>query len=138
MTLTKLLQWIIPMRLLLKTIAVLFLCIALPVGAAGKFYTQQEFDTLLAEGKTLVIHIHADWCGTCKAQDIQINEAMNSAEFKDVTFFEVDYDVQRKTLKFFNIRIQSTIIIFKNGKEVDRIAAERDAGELQTFLKKSL
>ena len=126
------------MRLLLKTIAVLFLCIALPVGAAGKFYTQQEFDTLLAEGKTLVVHIHADWCGTCKAQDVQINAAINSAEFKDVVFFEVDYDTQRKHVKFFNGKLQSTIIIFKAGKEIDRVVAERDANELQAFLKKSL
>jgi thioredoxin 1 len=126
------------MRLLWKTFAVLFLFISQQASAAGKFYTQQEFDSLLALGKPIVVHIHADWCGTCKAQDVQINAAMNSAEFKDVTFLEVDYDTQRKILKFFNIKIQSTLIIFKNGKEVDRIAMERDAVELQTFLKKSL
>jgi thiol-disulfide isomerase/thioredoxin len=126
------------MRLLRKTIALLIFCIVLPASAAGKFYTQQEFDTLLAEGKTLVVHIHADWCGTCKAQDVQINAAMNSPEFKDVVFFEVDYDTQRKYVKFFNGRLQSTIIIFKAGKEIDRVIAERDASELQAFLKKSL
>ena len=126
------------MRLLRKTIALLIFCIVLPASAAGKFYTQQEFDTLLAEGKTLVVHIHADWCGTCKAQDVQINAAMNSPEFKDVVFFEVDYDTQRKYVKFFNGKLQSTIIIFKAGKEIDRVIAERDASELQVFLKKSL
>lgn len=126
------------MRIIWQSILILLLCVTQQVSAAGKFYTQQEFDSLLALGKPIVVHIHADWCGTCKAQDVQINAAINSAEFKDVTFFEVDYDVQRKTLKFFNIKIQSTIIIFKNGKEVDRIAMERDAVELQTFLKKSL
>ena len=126
------------MRLLRKTIALLIFCIVLPASAAGKFYTQQEFDTLLAEGKTLVVHIHADWCGTCKAQDVQINAAINSSEFKDVVFFEVDYDTQRKYVKFFNGKLQSTIIIFKAGKEIDRVIAERDASELQAFLKKSL
>jgi len=126
------------MRLLRKTIALLIFCIVLPASAAGKFYTQQEFDTLLAEGKTLVVHIHADWCGTCKAQDVQINAAINSSEFKDVVFFEVDYDTQRKYMKFFNGKLQSTIIIFKAGKEIDRVIAERDASELQAFLKKSL
>ena len=92
------------MRLIWQSIVVLLLRVTQHVRAAGKFYTQQEFDSLLALGKPIVVHIHADWCGTCQAQDIQINEAMNSAEFKDVTFFEVDYDVQRKTLKFFNIK----------------------------------
>ena len=126
------------MRLFWKTIAALIFCISLPADAAGKFYTQQEFDTLLAEGKTIVVHIHADWCGTCKAQDVQINAAINSPEFKDVVFFEVDYDSQRKHVKFFNGKLQSTIIIFKAGSEIGRVIAERDPGELQTFLKKSL
>jgi thiol-disulfide isomerase/thioredoxin len=126
------------MRFFWKTIAVFVLCITQLAYAAGKFYTQLEFDTLLAEGKTLVVHIHADWCGTCKAQDVQINAAINSPEYKDVVFFEVDYDTQRKHVKFFNGKLQSTIIIFKAGKEIDRVVAERDASELQAFLKKSL
>jgi len=126
------------MRLFWKTFAALIFCISLPADAAGKFYTQQEFDTLLAEGKTIVVHIHADWCGTCKAQDVQINAAINSPEFKDVIFFEVDYDSQRKHVKFFNGKLQSTIIIFKAGSEIGRVIAERDPGELQAFLKKSL
>jgi len=126
------------MRLFWKTITVLILCFAQQADAAGKFYIQQEFDTLLAEGKTIVVHIHADWCGTCKAQDVQINAAINSPEYKDVVFFEVDYDTQRKHVKFFNGKLQSTIIIFKAGNEIDRAVAERDASELQAFLKKSL
>ena len=126
------------MQIIKQFFALLLLLVAQYSQAAGKFYTQQEFDALLAEGKTLVVHIHADWCGTCKAQDVQINAAMNSPDFKDVVFFEVDYDSQRKHVKFFNGKLQSTIIIFKAGKEIDRIIAERDAGELQAFLKKSL
>ena len=126
------------MQIIKHFFALLFLLVVNHSQAAGKFYTQQEFDALLAEGKTLVVHIHADWCGTCKAQDVQINAAMNSPDFKDVVFFEVDYDTQRKHVKFFNGKLQSTIIIFKAGKEIDRVVAERDASELQAFLKKSL
>ena len=126
------------MQIIKQFFALLLLLVAQYSQAAGKFYTQQEFDALLAEGKTLVVHIHADWCGTCKAQDVQINAAMNSPDFKDVVFFEVDYDTQRKHVKFFNGKLQSTIIIFKAGKELDRVVAERDASELQAFLKKSL
>ena len=108
------------------------------VFAAGQTYNQQVFENLISQGKTVVVHIHADWCGTCKAQDVQINAAINNAAFKDVTFLEVDYDDQRKSVTFFKTKIQSTIIIFKNGKEIDRSAMEREAAELQTFLKKAL
>ena len=122
------------MRYVLLTMALL----SSQVFAAGRIYNQQVFENLISQGKTVVVHIHADWCGTCKAQDVQINAAMNAAEFKDVTFLEVDYDGQRKSVTFFKAKIQSTIIIFKNGKEIDRSATERDAPELQAFLKKAL
>lgn len=118
--------------------ALLALILSTQVFAAGQTYNQQVFENLISQGKTVIVHIHADWCGTCKAQDVQINAAMNTAEFKDVTFLEVDYDGQRKVVTFFKAKIQSTIIIFKNGKEIDRSATERDATELQAFLKKAL
>ena len=118
--------------------ALLALILSTQVFAAGQTYNQQVFENLISQGKTVIVHIHADWCGTCKAQDVQINAAMNAAEFKDVTFLEVDYDGQRKAVTFFKAKIQSTIIIFKNGKEIDRSATERDAPELQVFLKKAL
>ena len=119
-------------------LALLALILSTQVFAAGQTYNQQAFENLVSQGKTVIVHIHADWCGTCKAQDVQINAAMNAAEFKDVTFLEVDYDGQRKAVTFFKAKIQSTIIIFKNGKEIDRSATERDAPELQAFLKKAL
>ena len=75
-----------------------------------------------------------------KTGDLVIQTPLDSFEneYKDVVFFEVDYDTQRKHVKFFNGKLQSTIIIFKAGKEIDRVIAERDASELQVFLKKSL
>jgi thiol-disulfide isomerase/thioredoxin len=119
-------------------IALLALALSTQLFAAGRTFNQQEFENLVSQGKTVIVHIHADWCGTCKAQDVQINAAMNAADFKDVTFLEVDYDGQRKAVNFFKTKIQSTIIIFKNGKEIDRSVAEREAPELQAFLKKAL
>ena len=130
------------MRKLTSTLALLTILLCsqwvLPSHAAGKFYTQQEFEALNAEGKTIVIHVHAEWCGTCKAQDVEVNAAMNSSEFKNVEFFEVNFDSQRKAVKFFNSKVQSVLIIFKQGREIDRTFAVRDPGELQTFLRQAL
>ena len=125
-------------RCLLPILIIFAGSFSFPASAAGKFYTQQEFDTLNAEGKTIVIHVHAEWCGTCKAQDVQVNAAMNSPQFKDVEFFEVNFDSQRKAVKFFNSKVQSVLIIFKQGKEIDRTVAIRDPGALQAFLQQAL
>ena len=125
-------------RMISLMTALLSAFLAGPASAAGKFYTQQEFDTLNAEGKTIVIHVHAEWCGTCKAQDVQVNAAMNAPEFRDVVFFEVNFDSQRKAVKFFNSKVESVLIIFKQGKEIDRTVAIRDPGALQAFLQQAL
>ncbi len=126
------------MKTLISIFTLLAAILTMPASAAGRFYTQQEFDALNAEGKTIVIHVHADWCGTCKAQDVQVNAAMNSPEFRDIVFFEVNFDSQRKAVKFFNSKVQSVLIIFKQGKEVDRTVAIRDPGALQAFLQQAL
>lgn len=126
------------MKTRIRILALLTALTAMPASAAGKFYTQQEFDTLNAEGKTIVIHVHAEWCGTCKAQDVQVTAAMNSPEFRDVEFFEVNFDSQRKAVKFFNSKVQSVLIIFKEGREIDRTVAIRDPGALQAFLRQAL
>jgi hypothetical protein len=41
-------------------------------------------------------------------------------------------------VKFFNSKVQSVLIIFKQGKEIDRAIGIRDPGELQTFLRQAL
>lgn len=126
------------LKILTTLIALLGLALSMPASAAGKFYEQPEFDSLIEQGKPVIVHVHADWCGTCKAQDVQVNAAMNAPEFKQVTFFEVNYEVQKKAMKFFNAKVQSTIIIFRQGKEVARGVADRDPAELQALLKKAL
>ncbi len=126
------------MKPLIRMLALLCALMTLPASAAGKFYTQQEFDALNAEGRTIVVHVHADWCGTCKAQDVQVSAAMNSPEFRDVVFFEVNFDIQRKAVKFFNSKVQSVLIIFRQGREIDRTVAVRDPDALQVFLQQAL
>ncbi len=119
-------------------LALLCLLPAAPVSAAGKLFNQQEFDGLLADGKTVIVHIHADWCGTCKAQDVQVHAAMQAPEFAKVAFLEVNFDVQRKAVKALNAKVQSTLIIFRQGKGIHRVVAAREPAELQAFLKQAL
>ena len=75
--------------------ALLALILSTQVFAAGQTYNQQVFENLVSQGKTVIVHIHADWCGTCKAQDVQINAAMNAAEFKDVSGDEIARELER-------------------------------------------
>ena len=119
---------------------VLFLALTQPafVFAAGQPFNQDQFNTLMKDGKPIVVHIHAPWCSNCRAQDPILNSEINSPVYKGVTFLEVDFDTQKKVLKEFNVSIQSTILVFKQGKEVGRLTGNTKEADIEALTKKSL
>ena len=106
--------------------------------AANLPFQQNNFNLLLAEGKPVVLHIHADWCPTCRAQDAVLNELMTMAEFKDLPILRVDFDTEKTVLRTYKVRNQSTFIIFKKGQEVARSTGETDKARIAELLKKAL
>jgi thioredoxin 1 len=126
------------MKHLIKAIFAFILFQAASVFAAGQAFTQANFDALQAAGKPVIVHVHADWCPTCKSQDAILNPLMKSPEYKGVTFLEVNFDGQKDVLKKFNVSNQSAIIVFKGGKEVGRSVGDTKASSVDALVKKSL
>jgi thioredoxin 1 len=120
----------------------LFLCLAvfsvLSFSGEIKPYAQAEFDKLNAEGKGVVLAIHAPWCPTCKAQIPIQSELMSSPAFKDVTMMTIDFDSQKDLLKIFKVTMQSAIIAFKGGKEVGRSVGDSTRNGIEALYKKTL
>ena len=106
--------------------------------AANMPFQQAGFDQLLKEGKPVVLHIHADWCPVCRAQDGVLDELMPLAEFKDLPVLRVDFDTEKSVLRKYKVRNQSTFIVFKNGKEVTRSTGETDKSLIAELLRKAL
>ena len=92
----------------------------------------------MKEGKSIIVHVHAPWCSNCKAQNSVLNLEMKSPAYKGVTFLEVDFDTQNDVLKEFNVSMQSTIIVFKQGKEVGRFTAKTKESDIEELTKKAL
>ena len=63
---------------------------------------------------------------------------MKSPAYKEVIFLEVDFDTQSDILKQFNVSMQSTIIVFKQGKEVGRFTAKTKLSDIEELTKKAL
>ena len=106
--------------------------------AAGKPYSQVEFDKLIKEGKPIVLHVHAKWCYTCAAQDPVLNSLMKSPEFKNFTFFNVDFDTSKDLLKTLKVSRQSAIIVFKQGKEQGRSLGDTKESSIKELIKKAI
>lgn len=106
--------------------------------AAGNAFDQAHFDTLLKEGKPFLVVIHADWCPICKAQAPLLSEVLATPEMKPITTLTVDFDKQKNALKSVKATMQSTLILYKGGKEVDRSTGETRKEKIVAFLKQVL
>ena len=62
----------------------------------------------------------AVWCDPCKVLEPKL-EKMQS-EFPDVNFYSVNVDDQPSLAKQYQIRSVPTVILFRDGQEITRIA----------------
>jgi thioredoxin 1 len=105
------------------------------VRAAEKIdYTQKAFDAAQASGKSILVDISAPWCPTCRAQAPIIDKLSAEAKFKDLMIFHVDFDSQADVVRALGAQQQSTLIVFKGGKEMGRSVGDTDAGSIGKLL----
>lgn len=101
-------------------------------------FTQTKLDALNQSGQPVLVAIHADWCLTCKTQERVLQELLPQPEFKRVKLLRVDFDQQRELVHAFGVEYQSTLIAFKNGREVGRSTAEQSPVRIAELLRLSL
>jgi thiol-disulfide isomerase/thioredoxin len=108
------------------------------VFSAGVPITAADLAEIEKKGKSAVISVHADWCSTCKSQDKVLANLMKAPEFKNVTFYQLEFDTQKDLLKTLKVRTQSTIIVFKGGKEVARATGDTKEAALSKLAKQAI
>ena len=106
--------------------------------AAEDAFTQAEFDRLQQQGSPILISIHAEWCPTCRAQAPILKKLLEQEEFKPIHALRVDFDQQKDVVKSFKAIKQSTLIVFKGGKEVDRSLGVTSESAIEGLLRKAL
>ena len=126
------------MKTLLNAMFTGILLFSFAVFAAGQPITATELADIEKQGKSAVISTHADWCSTCKKQDKVLANFMKDPDYKNVVFYQVDYDNQKDLLKALNVRSQSTIIVYKNGKEVARATGDTKEAALSKLTRQAI
>ncbi len=81
--------------------------------------TDNDFDKSISKGVTLV-DFWATWCGHCRRQAPIIKEVAVSFGDK-ATIGKLDVDKNRQTASEYHVRSIPTIIVFKDGKVVERL-----------------
>lgn len=101
-------------------------------------FTQAKLDALNQSGQPVLVAIHADWCSTCRTQERVLQELLPQAEFKRIKMLRMDFDQQGDLVHSFGVQYQSTLIAFKNGREVGRMTAEMSPVRIEELLRLSL
>ncbi len=103
-----------------------------------KTFDPASFAAAQKAGKSIFVAVHASWCPTCKAQKPILSELMADPKFKDLIYFVVDFDGQEDAVKFFDVRMQSTLIAFKGATETGRSVGDTDRESIAALLDKTL
>ena len=80
--------------------------------------TEGAFDSAVSQGVTLV-DFWANWCGPCKMLAPTIDQLADTYEGKAI-IAKVDVDSEPNLARRFGVMSIPTVIILKDGAEVDR------------------
>ena len=106
-----------------KFLIFIYFVLALSSNATGKetTYDKQLFDKAISEGKVVVVSSWIKYCSSCAGQMKVLKKAKK--DFDNMEYFA--FDVTNKEIaKFFNVQYQTTLLIFKDNKEVYRSIGE--------------
>ena len=117
----------------------IFICFVLTfsTNAIGKetTYSKELFDKALSEGKVVVVSSWIKYCTSCASQMKVIEKAKN--DFDNIEYFA--FDVTNKEIaQFFKVQYQTTLLIFKDNKEVYRSIGETTKELIYDALKSSI
>lgn len=97
-----------------------------------KYLTDENFETTISNGVTLV-DFYADWCGPCRMIAPIVEELSNEMAGK-ATIAKLDIENAQTTAQNFQVTSIPTIILFKEGKEVERVIGVKDKASLKKMI----
>jgi len=97
-----------------------------------------NFDEVIVNSDIpVVVDFWAPWCGPCKMFAPTFNEVARSLPLK-AQFLKVNTDVAPNTSNLARIRSIPTIVIYKNGNEIDRVSGALSAPQFLGWVKQYL
>jgi thiol-disulfide isomerase/thioredoxin len=106
-----------------KILVFIFCIIAFNAKAIEKktTFNKDLFDKAQSEGKIVVVSSWIKYCTSCASQMKVLDKAKN--EFNNIEYFS--FDVRNKEIaKLLNVEYQTTLLIFKDNKEIYRSIGE--------------
>ena len=91
-------------------------------------FNKELFDKAQSEGKVVIVSSWIKYCTSCAGQMKILNKAKKDGELSDIKFDNIEYFsfevTNRQIANFFNVQYQTTLLIFKDNKEIYRSVGE--------------
>lgn len=101
-----------------------------------KVLTDDTFHDEVKKGVVLV-DFHAVWCGPCRMLAPIIEQI--AEYYKDkIVVAKIDIDSEQNTAMEFQVTSVPTVILFKDGKEMNRLVGLRDLEAVKAFIETAL
>ena len=129
----------------MKKIFIFIFCIfAFGVNSMEKetTFNKELFDKAQADGKIVIVSSWIEYCSSCAGQMKILKNAKKEGKLSDINFDDIEYfafDVtNEKIADLFNVQYQTTLLIFKDNKEIYRSIGETTEELIYEALKASI
>ena len=118
-----------------KILLFIFCVFALSANAKETTFNKDLFKKAQSEGKIVIVSSWIKYCTSCASQMKVLDKAHN--DFNNIEYFK--FDVRNKEIAdLFNVQYQTTLLIFKNNKEVYRSIGETSREAIYKAIKSSI
>ena len=84
---------------------------------------QENFESIINSGKTVLIDFYADWCGPCRMMSPIVDEI--AQERSDVVVGKINVDEQPELAEAFEVFSIPTLVIMQGGEVLEKTAGAR-------------
>ncbi len=95
-------------------------------------YQGQKYQDVIGQQGLVVVQYFATWCGPCKMLKPVLEQI--STEMNETKFYRVDIDLFRNQAIEAGIRSVPTVVLYKDGEEVDRQSGYQPKERIQAWM----